>query len=176
MLYHPSDIFQFGLTEVLKTLWEIGLAQPGDVLFESPSDLPNDYRDLWRKPLFRFVEEQYAWVTCLEKCGFPIPLRCSWEFSPSLMRVSELSIINNFVPVPTHELGIRLPARLYSNSAWAIYTHGDFIDLEAMYCDPEADPAGITRRQRRFARLAIAKRLRNLALRAKHKLVMAAGN
>lgn len=174
LLFHPSDIFQYGLTEDLKTLWEIRLAQPGEVLFESASDLPRDYRDLWRKPLFRFVEEQYAWVRCLEKCGFPIPLRCSWEFSPTLMRASELSIINNFVPVAPDELGLRLPARLHSNSAWAIYTYRDFINLEAMYCDPEADPKGITHRQRRFARIAVAKRLRNLALRTKHKLMAAA--
>ena len=86
--FHPSDIFQFGLTNDLILLWDIPLAT-----FEN-----------------RLFPEQYVWTSCLKSSVenidyFNLTL-------PKMCKIHEVSLVNNFiVETPTH-LGIVLPEPL----------------------------------------------------------------
>lgn len=87
--FHPSDIFQFGLTADLILLWNISLA-------------PKD---------FCGFPEQYIWTSCLKSSVENIDY-----FNLNLLKmckIHEISLVNNFiVETPTH-LGIVLPEPLY---------------------------------------------------------------
>lgn len=107
--FHPSDIFQFGLREDLLLLWDIPLASANS----------------------KSVPEQYIWTSCLRKTFqnidyFHLNLR-------EQLRISEISIINNFQIEKIEFLGIQLLSRLMRHIPYSCYTSKDISTLHTRY-------------------------------------------
>jgi hypothetical protein len=133
LIFHPSDVFQFGLTEDLQILWSPKLATESEVHLSDPTVLPFMLRECWRNPLYRYSEEQYLWIQCLRNSGIDASLQCCWEMTSALVHFSESSILNNYLPVAAERLGVILPKRFYRTGPKAVYSYEDFIKLNAIY-------------------------------------------
>jgi len=93
-LFHPSDIFQFGLRSDMIELWSIPLYSK-TVIFN---------------PEFEGPPEQFLWLSVLKKQGFNITYSLN-TLSPLLAFVSEVSLLNNFIIQSFEELTLKLPER-----------------------------------------------------------------
>ena len=108
-LFHPSDIFQFGSTADLKLLWNIPLA-----IFEN-----------------RLFPEQYVWTACLKTTIQDINY-FGLNLSEQL-KLSQITLANNFVVETPTNLGIRLVSRLLGNAVHTCYTSDEVRDLHLRY-------------------------------------------
>jgi hypothetical protein len=93
-LFHPSDVFQFGLRSDMIELWSIPLYSK-TVIFNSEFGSP---------------PEQFLWLSVLKEKGFNIT--CSLNtLSPLLAFVSEASLFNNFIIQSFEDLTLKPPER-----------------------------------------------------------------
>ncbi|MFQ3598842.1 MAG: WavE lipopolysaccharide synthesis family protein [Chloroherpetonaceae bacterium] len=107
--FHPSDIFQFGLSVDLLLLWDIPLASTNS----------------------KSVPEQYIWLACLRKFYQDIDY-----FSLTLreqLKLTEILLINNFHVEKIESLEIILPPRLMANSPYTCYTYRELSKLRMKY-------------------------------------------
>ncbi|MBD8555632.1 hypothetical protein IFT84_14060 [Rhizobium sp. CFBP 8762] len=107
LAYHPSDLFQFGLTTDLKRYWNTDPLK-GEAL--AAFQLP-DPPVLWYKMFdsFRYTTEQYLFLAFLQREGHSIDLRDYGDVSGAVPELSEAYIFNNFLPVEAELLGVRHP-------------------------------------------------------------------
>jgi hypothetical protein len=133
LLFHPSDVFQFGLTSDLISLWSGDLASESEIHLSDPQAVPWLFRERWREQI-RFAEEQFVWINCLNRFSQNVRLDYSWQIKFQMLALSELSIINNFVPVTPARLGVKLPSRFLENGPASVYSYEDFLDLLDLYC------------------------------------------
>jgi WavE lipopolysaccharide synthesis len=106
-LFHPSDIVHLGQRADLVRLWD---AQPIDedenaTWFKrrarpNPDVLPGSW--------CRYYNEQVVWLSCLRRHGYDVGYDYAGHYSRDLVRVSEASIVNNFVVAEPWQLGISL--------------------------------------------------------------------
>jgi hypothetical protein len=167
-LFHPSDVFQFGLLTDLLKLWKIPCARKEEVLLPSMRSVTFLRRDASRIPL-KLAEEQYIWLACLRKSGFPYCLDYSWQTGSRLTLDSELSIINNFVPASATSLGVALPRRFQDNGPEGVYKYEDFLELENLYCNPRATTLRIAKRSALLWFQCELRNIRNLKYRVLKK-------
>lgn len=107
-LFHISDVFHFGRTDDLLRLWDIPLVS---------SHYISSWKNYFNPPLvnftsgsfFRYIEEQYIWIACLQKHGHKIDINYPWEMRPELVEMSEKSIFSNFTIVDNDDLGLCVP-------------------------------------------------------------------
>lgn len=109
--FHPSDIFQFGLTSDLSLLWDIPLATPNTV--------------------FKTVPEQYIWLCCLKAIIGDIHYLHLPLFTR--LKVHQIALANNFVVETPTNLGIKYPPRLLANAVYTCYTYNQVRDLYLRY-------------------------------------------
>ncbi|MFQ3598843.1 MAG: WavE lipopolysaccharide synthesis family protein [Chloroherpetonaceae bacterium] len=109
MFFHPSDLFQFGLRDDLSLLWNISLAKNNMTLFP----------------------EQYIWINCLRDHLQDIDyLKLNLK---EQLKLSEISLTNNFiVETPTH-LAIELTSRMFSLNIERCYTLSEIKYLHIQY-------------------------------------------
>ena len=104
MAYHPSDLFQFGLTTDLQHYWDAELlagdSLAGFMLDEAP--------DVWYRMFdrFRFTTEQYLFLSALRRSGHDRPLMHYAEIDERIIADSERMLFNNFIPCEPEVLGI----------------------------------------------------------------------
>jgi hypothetical protein len=104
MAYHPSDLFQFGLTSDLRTYWDAellaGESLAGFMLSEAP--------DVWYRMFdrFRYTTEQYLFLSALKRTGHERPLSHYAEIDERIIADSERMLFNNFIPCDPEILGV----------------------------------------------------------------------
>ncbi|WP_312796866.1 WavE lipopolysaccharide synthesis family protein [Tianweitania sp.] len=104
MAYHPSDLFQFGLTADLRRYWDAellaGESLSGFMLNEAP--------DVWYRMFdrFRFTTEQYLFLSALKRSGHERRLTHYAEINEHIIADSERMLFNNFIPCEPEVLGI----------------------------------------------------------------------
>lgn len=107
LAYHPSDLFQFGLTTDLRRYWNTdqlkGEGLAAFQLLERPV--------LWYQMFdsFRYTTEQYLLLAFLRREGRSIDLRDFSDVSGTVPELSEAYIFNNFLPVEAELLGVHHP-------------------------------------------------------------------
>jgi hypothetical protein len=166
-LIHPSDLFQFGLTEDLLDLWEIPL-QPEP---ETTRAFPLEYRIInnsLENSFYRmkFGSEQYIWYAFCKKHGLDLELKHFGDVSTDKIVQSEESIMNNFMIVDARSIGVLLPKRFIHYPYKDLYTTDEWNDLAKRY----ATGASLTQQWSLITQV----HLNNLALiarRAKDKML-----
>ena len=104
MAYHPSDLFQFGLTRDLRSYWDADLLI-GDALDQSMLDQPPA---VWFRMFdrFRYTTEQYLFLSVLNRMGFTPHLNHYAEIDDRIIADSEQFLFNNFIPCDPDALGV----------------------------------------------------------------------
>lgn len=132
--FHISDWVFFGLTEDLLKIWDIPNMAPADAMYfkEHPRP-PLDPIVTW---LFRWIPEQYIWISCLLKNGRSFVFNYFTDISPKNLYESELSFANNVVIINYEDFGIKfMKFNPYKWNQSAQYTHKDWLQLYKQYCD-----------------------------------------
>lgn len=135
--FHVNDMIQFGLTSDLRRLWCIPLMPPEDFIYFSKKDL--ELKGLIDNISNRRVPEDYIWTSALRAAGFTT--NDSWlDFVPSLLPVSELSIVNNFQLLDHDDMGFHCLKYPKFDRAFPIgmpfFTHRRWLSCYQLYCDP----------------------------------------
>jgi hypothetical protein len=125
-LFSVSDLFQVGLSEDLKSLWNIPLqpepittrAYPYSKQFMNDPVKKNQYK-------MRYNSEQYIWYAFTTKQGFDLSLKYFCEIPLKKIAKSISSVVDNFVICEPEQLGVLVPDRLkhsielfISNEKW----------------------------------------------------------
>jgi len=131
-LFHPGDLFHFGLTEDLLRLWDIPHAK---------REYISNWQESQRRPLisftgnsfFRYLEEQYIWITCLRKHGYSIDINFPWEMNHELVELSERSILQNFQILDNDAIGLWIPWSTLFFGVNKIYSKDEIDYLSEIY-------------------------------------------
>ncbi len=115
MLFHPSDIFHFGLHSDVLNLWNRDILTVNNPRYSQE---------------FLLAFEQYLWKSCIEQ---KIDSNVN-PFNLSIKNIilSECFFVNNFIPLSPEEIGIQLPKRLHNSSDNNCYS---FTDWQKIYKD-----------------------------------------
>jgi hypothetical protein len=137
-LHHPSDFFQFGLTEDLAYFWDSPLATP---------DIHQAWHLHYPRPLLspfinskhyhKCTDEQYLWLQCLRKQHPEVDLDYLWQAEPRQIAISESLLTANFMIASCAAAGVRLPDR-FLTEGWPekCYRSSEWLHLNALYqCD-----------------------------------------
>jgi hypothetical protein len=108
LLFHFSDIAQFGLTRDLQAFWSGGPFAAGEVLF--PPERPGS--EYIRA---RIYPEQAVTLRWLQRCGVPIALRHAADMDRALLATWARVLACNVHIVDWRESGIVFPERFSSN-------------------------------------------------------------
>lgn len=140
LLFHPSDIFQFGLREDMLKLWDVPLSEePKNTRwFENR---PRPKPDLYPMDSIRYFPEQYIWVSFLRKY-LNVPFEFYSEVSSYLLKLSEKALVNNFVVMNPWQLGIQVDKfdqiLQHNYSRWnTMYSFTQWQYLYRQYCEEE---------------------------------------
>lgn len=134
-LYHVSDWFFFGLAEDVKNIWDIPLQEEpfSTRFFVNRNRPPIDPIPSW---LFRYIPEQYIWISFLKKNNQNFKFDYFSDISEDNFRMSELSFANNVVIVNYEQCGIKfLKFDPYKWDTSVQYNHTDWLYLYKKYCD-----------------------------------------
>jgi hypothetical protein len=115
-LFHPTDIFHFGLTKDLTSLWSRPLL----------GDMPDiKFWEGWE-----YTPEQYVWITYLRQVhGVKVEWRNAYDYSVHQAVLSEISLMNNFAIYSCEQIGLRLTRKLSNMDPVSIYTHAEWLEL-----------------------------------------------
>ncbi|KAB0676008.1 WavE lipopolysaccharide synthesis family protein [Aureimonas leprariae] len=107
MAYHPGDLFQFGLSEDLRSYWDLPTLQ-GEALAAFLLDEPPAvwYRMFDR---FRHTTEQHLFLSMLRRSGIEVEHANYATIGPNTPLLSERLLFENFIPAEAHVLGVRHP-------------------------------------------------------------------
>lgn len=96
LLFHPSDMFMFGLTEDLLNIWDIPLAIEPEHSMYFKNNAPVNSQYYIDGNYVRFFAEMFIWTSFLKKNNIQIEMQ-DWTdcLSEKMVELSELSIINN---------------------------------------------------------------------------------
>lgn len=97
-VFHPTDIISFGLTEDIKKIWDIPIADKEHMNWFENHPLPEYVDGL--PVMAKYGAEQYIWFTFLknhENQFGQIDLKHTWDKSKENIYLSELSIVNNLL-------------------------------------------------------------------------------
>ena len=126
LLFAISDLFQVGLTEDLKKLWNIPLqpepyttrAFPYEKQFLNDPFKNNQYK-------MKYSSEQYIWYSFAKLNNLDISLKYFCEIPINKIGKSIISIVDNFAIYNPEQLGVKPPKKLMhsldlmiSNSKW----------------------------------------------------------
>lgn len=122
-LFHPSDIFQFGLLSDLLRFWRVDL-------FRRETDIHS---------AFVSPPEQFIWLSCLRDSGFSFDYNLK-SLSAKLAFYSEVSIFNNFIIVDIDQIDIRLPEKFKGSSGPHLcYSESEILNAYCHYCVKKSD-------------------------------------
>lgn len=126
LLFAISDLFQVGLTEDLKKLWDIPLqpepqttrAFPYEKQFLNDPFKKNQYK-------MKYSSEQYIWYSFAKMNNLDLSLKYYCEIPINKIGKSIVSVVDNFAIYNPEQMGVKPPKRLLhsldlmiSNSKW----------------------------------------------------------
>jgi hypothetical protein len=110
-LFHPSDIFHFGLKSDMLLLWNIPMATESDVK--------------------NLVPEQYIWLNALKSMSWNINL--SELHLKEKFRLNEISLVNNFIVDTPRNLDLLFPERLMGGFCSSCYSISEIKQMIERY-------------------------------------------
>ncbi|MGJ3242703.1 MAG: WavE lipopolysaccharide synthesis family protein [Opitutales bacterium] len=134
LLFHPSDMFQFGLTADLIHLWDIDLCdlEENNYYFLRNPRPDFDPRPIWTN---QFAPEQYIWRSCIRKTH-DMQFDHAWDVRGENPEISRLSLVNNFKVLSAGRIGLVNHKRVWPpyNLQLTLYTEGDWLKDYHRYC------------------------------------------
>lgn len=138
LLFHPSDMIMFGLTEDLINIWDIPLAQePAFSSYFKNNPAKNPELQI-KKCYTQFPAEMYIWITFLRKNNIEINMQ-DWTdcYDDELVKLSELSIANNLCVIDyKSQFDIVCKKYPYPHSPLvAVYHFYDWVNNYEKFCN-----------------------------------------
>ena len=139
---HPGDLFFFGQTRDLLTLWDIPLEPEEHYKWFATRARPTPDCDTESDQ--RYAPEQYLWTSMLSKFG-KVSCDYQWDRNPDAIRQTELTFANNLILCSPEQLGYEWPGRPLAELDWlSIYGHEEWKRIYAKHCEKRfvwgADP------------------------------------
>lgn len=131
--FHVGDIFFFGLTEDLVTLWDAPL-EPSEhyTWFASHPRPPGELAEECDQ---RYAPEQYLWITMLRKFGTVDCCDHQHDLNERSGKLTELTFVNNLILCEPNQLGYEWPGRVVVEHDWiSIYGHAEWKALYTRLC------------------------------------------
>ncbi len=132
--FHVSDWFFFGLREDLLNIFDIDLQvdSENDSFFTGTNRPKLDPIPTWK---FRYIPEQYIWISFLKKNGLEFKFDYFTDISNYNIMVTELSFANNLIISDYEESGVKfLKFNPYKFDYTAQYRFNDWLGLYRKYC------------------------------------------
>lgn len=104
LAYHPSDLFQFGLTSDLLDYWDVPLLEGPALAAFIMTERPKTWFRMFDR--FRYTTEQYLFLARLRRAGYAKDFRNFAHLTPDIARESEFLLFNNFLPCEPALLGV----------------------------------------------------------------------
>lgn len=111
MIFHPSDIVQFGLTRDLTGFWEQPLVDPNWLVRKKRPVMSVFGRYAGFTPM-RLVPEQVVTLQWLAKCGLHVVLKDTFDTSFAAYRIWEEVMLRNFRLIDAGSSGVAFHSRL----------------------------------------------------------------
>jgi hypothetical protein len=105
LAYHPSDLFQFGLTSDLRFYWNAPLVEAERLQAFILDHPPKRWFHMFDR--FRYTTEQYLFLSALERKGLVQKFDSYSALNDDILSHSEHLFFNNFVPCESEVLGVR---------------------------------------------------------------------
>jgi hypothetical protein len=113
MLFHVSDLVQFGTREAMMTLWDQPLLERRDVLRDRP--LRNPLGNFCGYTSLRNVSEQSLMLGCMRQQGMEVSLIHPCQVSLSNLKLWDAILTCNFRVLDFREAGVDFPERFLTN-------------------------------------------------------------
>lgn len=110
LLFHPSDLVQFGRREDLLSFWSAPPIEKSELFLPRPR--LNPFGSFVRFTGRRYVPEQELVIAFLRSRGYDVALGHICHLTPDLMRFSESILLENFHVLDWQDAGIEFPARM----------------------------------------------------------------
>ena len=115
MLFHPSDLVQFGRRKDLLSFWSAPPIAVSEYFLPRPR--ANPFGNCIRFTARRYVPEQELMIAFLRSRGYDVALTSVCHFDFRLMRLSESALLENFVALDWRHSGIEFPLRLQKRAS-----------------------------------------------------------
>lgn len=131
--FHPSDLAFFGRTEDLLKLFDIPLMTKEQA-----------YWNLADEHQYQYVPEQYIFLSCLEKNGYPFACRYYNDSTPLGIEQTERYFASNFILLDFNQFNLKhykkdFSMRLRPLAFRSCYTHIEWMRLYRKYVEPQLE-------------------------------------
>lgn len=113
--YHVSDWCHFGLTKDLKELFDLPLVAEPSFSRYFATESKKIKNDIFYSRLWKMSPEQYITVSNAKKVKAGTTFNTYQDISKSIIKESDLFILNNFVCFSVLDWGIKIQKRQYKN-------------------------------------------------------------
>lgn len=120
MLFHLSDIIQFGLRDDMLKIWGQDLLTEEDH-FVKGGPPRNPFGNFIGHSNLRVVPEQAIIIGWLRRCGFKIALNHVCHVTSKMLMLWERILVNNFNVIDWQDSGINFPVR-FLNTGYSLRT------------------------------------------------------
>lgn len=137
MLFHPSDMVQFGRAEDLRAYWDH--APPAAAWLRRRRPTRNPIGSVAGFTAMRMVPEQALCLAWMGRQGIPAALDHPCDGDRARLRLSEAVLAANFTLLPWQESGLAFPERFAASRAIAgtLYDRAGIAALEAGLAVPD---------------------------------------
>lgn len=134
LLFHPSDVVQFGKVKDLLDFWDSPTFKYGDLYYPSPKNT-SVFGNFMGFTNLKMVPEQALTLAWASRHGIALDLSSPCQTSPKLIRYSERILGNNFLLIDYRESGIIFPNRFLNAgfSLRSVYSPALFSRLEYIH-------------------------------------------
>lgn len=116
LLFHPSDIVQFGTMVDLRTFWSRDLFRTEDIYFPVRIEVPIGFRKyLSPVALRKYADEQALFLRLARKKNLEINLSSAASRAPRLIQVSKMLLAANFSVIDHEASGVSFPQRFLND-------------------------------------------------------------
>lgn len=128
LLFHLSDLIQFGTREDMLGFWDQELRRQEEVF--APKPYKNPIGNFVGHSAMRMTPEQCLMLGFMRKKGYDITLQTPGDISPVLVELSERLLSENFTVLDWETSGVDFPERFRKNgySLNMIYTAAELAD------------------------------------------------
>lgn len=130
---HPSDIFQFGLTEDLLDIWSIPLVKHEDMIYFAKKNTDEFVEDI-----VRFDNEQHQWVQFLKKHNVEGLPEDKFDITRDIIELTELTFASNLIILSNEQIGIEaIKVGVYRESVYPenCFSFRDWKRLYKWFCE-----------------------------------------
>jgi hypothetical protein len=136
MLYHLSDLVQFGTRDDMLALWDIPLLENPDIF--NPVPCRNPFGNSSGYSSIRMTSEQALMIGALNKHGYPVSINHPCDVTEEGLNLWETILATNFHVLDWETCGISFPHRLTTGG----FSHRTLYKAGEIECLRQRSPLG----------------------------------